>query len=33
MAALFNPCQHCGGYRITIVSGEEMRVREIEVDE
>jgi hydrogenase nickel incorporation protein HypA/HybF len=33
LTALFGACQHCGGYRVTVVSGEEMRVREIEVDE
>ncbi|MDA8415116.1 MAG: hydrogenase maturation nickel metallochaperone HypA [Desulfobacteraceae bacterium] len=31
LAALFGACRSCGGYRVTIVSGEEMRVREIEV--
>jgi hydrogenase nickel incorporation protein HypA/HybF len=33
LTALFGACQRCGGYRVKIVSGEEMRVREIEVDE
>jgi hydrogenase nickel incorporation protein HypA/HybF len=33
LAALFGACQQCGGYRVTVVSGEEMRVREIEVDD
>jgi hydrogenase nickel incorporation protein HypA/HybF len=33
LATLFDPCARCGGYRITIEAGEEMRVREIEVDE
>ena len=33
LATLFDPCIRCGGYRITIEAGEEMRVREIEVDE
>jgi hydrogenase nickel incorporation protein HypA/HybF len=33
ITALFGACQHCGGYQVTIMSGEEMRVREIEVDE
>lgn len=32
LAALFGACQRCGGYRVEVVSGEEMRVREIEVD-
>ena len=33
LTALFGACQHCGGYQVTVVSGEEMRVREIEVDD
>ena len=33
LTALFDACQRCGGYRVKVVSGEEMRVREIEVDE
>ncbi|MDA8429621.1 MAG: hydrogenase maturation nickel metallochaperone HypA [Geobacteraceae bacterium] len=33
LAAIFGACQSCGGFRVTIVAGEEMRVREIEVDE
>ena len=33
LAAIFGACQHCGSYQVTIVTGEEMRVREIEVDE
>lgn len=33
LTTLFDACQRCGGYRVSIVSGEEMRVREIEVDE
>jgi hydrogenase nickel incorporation protein HypA/HybF len=33
LTTTFSACQRCGGYRITIESGEEMRVREIEVDE
>lgn len=33
LTALFGACQRCGCYRVTVVSGEEMRVREIEVDE
>lgn len=31
--AVFGACQHCGSYQLTILSGEELRVREIEVDE
>jgi len=33
MTTMFAPCIRCGGYRVTIETGEEMRVREIEVDE
>ena len=33
LSSLFDACQRCGGYRVKVVSGEEMRVREIEVDE
>ncbi len=30
---LYAPCRHCGSNRVTIVAGEELRVREIEVDD
>lgn len=33
LAELFASCRSCGGYQIVILSGEEMRVREIEVDD
>ena len=33
LPAIFGACQHCGSYQVKIVSGEELRVREIEVDE
>ena len=33
LPALFGACQLCGGYRVKVVAGEEMRVREIEVDD
>jgi hydrogenase nickel incorporation protein HypA/HybF len=33
LAALFGACRQCGGYNVTIMSGEEMRVKEIEVDD
>ena len=33
LSELYVPCQHCGSNRITIVTGEEMRVREIEVED
>lgn len=33
LTELYGSCQHCGGCRVTIVTGEELRVREIEVDD
>lgn len=30
---LYGACRNCGGNRITVVSGEELRVRAIEVDD
>ena len=33
LVELYDTCQHCGSSRVTIVSGEELRVREIEVDD
>jgi hydrogenase nickel incorporation protein HypA/HybF len=33
LTLFFGACQDCGGYRVEVVAGEEMRVREIEVDE
>jgi len=30
---LYAACELCGGYQVTILTGEEMRVREIEVDD
>ena len=33
MAELFEPCSTCGSNRVTIIAGEELRVREIEVDD
>lgn len=33
VTALFGACQCCGGYQVSILTGEEMRVREIEVDD
>ena len=33
LPAIFAACRNCGGYLVTILSGEEMRVREIEVDD
>ena len=33
LAELYGSCQQCGGNRVTIVSGEELRVREIEVED
>jgi len=33
LTVLFGACQRCGGYRVSCLTGEEMRVREIEVDD
>ena len=33
LTAIYGECKSCGGYRVAIVSGEEMRVREIEIEE
>ena len=33
LTELYGSCRHCGGNRITVVAGEELRVREIEVDD
>jgi hydrogenase nickel incorporation protein HypA/HybF len=33
LPALFGACQLCGGYRVEVVAGEEMRVKEIEIDD
>lgn len=33
LTAMFGACQKCGGFRVSIISGEEMRVKEIEVDD
>ncbi len=32
VTSLYAPCERCGSYRLQIVAGEEMRVREIEVE-
>ena len=33
LAELYGSCRHCGSNRVAIVTGEELRVREIEVDD
>ena len=33
LTELFGACRNCGSYRVVIIAGEEMRVREIEVDD
>ncbi len=30
---LYGSCRHCGSNRVSVVAGEELRVREIEVDD
>ena len=32
ISAYFDSCPACGAYGLTVVSGEELRVRELEVD-
>ncbi|HMV92627.1 MAG TPA: hydrogenase maturation nickel metallochaperone HypA [Thauera aminoaromatica] len=29
---LYDPCPHCGGYRVQTTAGREMRVKALEVD-
>jgi hydrogenase nickel incorporation protein HypA/HybF len=33
LTELYGSCRHCNSNRVTIVAGEELRVREIEVDD
>ena len=33
LTELYGSCRHCGSNRVTIMTGEELRVREIEVDD
>jgi hydrogenase nickel incorporation protein HypA/HybF len=33
LTTAFDACRSCGGYRVSIEAGEEMRVKEIEVEE
>lgn len=33
LTALFEACRTCGGYQIRVISGEEMRVKEIEIED
>jgi len=32
VSACYDPCPACGGYRMELLSGEELRVKELEVD-
>ncbi|GFO53639.1 putative hydrogenase nickel incorporation protein HypA [Geomonas sp. Red276] len=32
VAAYYDPCPSCGGYQVEVVSGEELRVKELEVE-
>jgi len=32
VAALYEPCPHCGSYEVRVTGGDEMRVRELEVE-
>ena len=31
-SARYDPCPHCQGYQVQMVSGDEMRVKELEVE-
>ena len=31
LASRYDPCPHCGGHRLRVTAGEEMRVRDMEV--
>lgn len=33
LTSIYGVCARCGGYRVTITAGEEMRVREVEVED
>jgi len=33
MERLFDPCSQCGSFLMQIISGQDMRVREIEVED
>ena len=32
IAELYDPCPHCGGYRVQVTGGTEMRVKELEIE-
>jgi len=32
LGAYYQPCPGCGSYRVAVLSGEELRVKELEVD-
>jgi len=32
LTALYEPCQNCGSYEICVTGGDEMRVKELEVE-
>lgn len=33
LTELYGSCRHCGSNRVTVITGEELRVREIEVED
>ena len=33
LTELYGSCRHCGSHRVAVMTGEELRVREIEVDD
>ncbi len=32
IAQRYDPCPHCGGHRLRITSGDEMRIKDLEVE-
>ena len=32
VSTLYDPCPQCGGYQLTMTGGDEMRVKELEVE-
>lgn len=32
VSAMYDPCPHCGSYQIQVTGGNEMRVKELEVE-
>ena len=32
MEALYDPCPRCGGFQVVVTGGDEMRIKDLEVD-